>query len=176
MSTLTAFNLKKWIDEHRDRLKPPVGNAEVFPNHDFIVMIVGGPNARKDYHVNPTEELFYQIEGDVTLKVIENGNKRDIPIREGDIFLLPPMIPHSPQRPPNTVGMVVERRRPEGKEDHLQFYCDKCGAIVHEPKFDMKDIVNQLKKIMTEFWDPGNTKLRTCKKCGTVMAPPVPAK
>lgn len=176
MSSLAAFNLKGWVDEHRHMLKPPVGNAEVFPNHDFIVMIVGGPNARKDYHVNPTEELFYQIEGDITLKIIENGQKRDIAIRQGDIFLLPPMIPHSPQRPANTVGMVVERQRPAGKQDHLQFYCEGCGAIVHEPEFDMKDIVNQLKKVMEAYWSPSNTALRTCKKCGMVMTPPQPAK
>jgi len=176
MSKLAGFNLKTWIDENRHLLKPPVGNKEVFPNHDFIVMIVGGPNARKDYHVNPTEELFYQLEGDITLKVIEEGKGRDIPIRQGDVFLLPPYIPHSPQRPANTIGMVVERRRPEGKEDHLQFYCEKCNAIVHEPKFDMQDIANQLKKIMEDFWSPSNASLRTCKKCGTVMMPPQPAK
>ena len=176
MSKLAAFNLKKWIDENRHLLKPPVGNKEVFPAHDFIVMIVGGPNARKDYHLNPTEELFYQIEGDITLKVIEDGQKHDIAIREGDIFLLPPYIPHSPQRPANTIGMVVERQRPEGKQDHLQFYCEKCGAMVHEPEFDMKDIVNQLKKVMEAYWSAANADLRTCKKCGAVMTPPTPAK
>jgi 3-hydroxyanthranilate 3,4-dioxygenase len=176
MSQLAALNLKSWIDEHRHLLKPPVGNRQVWQDRDFIVMIVGGPNARKDYHVNPTEELFYQVEGDITLKIIENGQKRDVPIRQGDIFLLPPYIPHSPQRPANTVGMVVERMRPPGQEDHLQFYCDKCGAIVYEPKFDMKDIVNQLKKIMEEFWSDANVKLRTCKKCNAVMTKPEPAR
>lgn len=172
MSMLTPLNLKAWIDEHRHLLKPPVGNQQVWKDRDFIVMIVGGPNARKDYHVNQTEELFYQVEGDITLKVIENDQKRDIPIRQGDIFLLPPGIPHSPQRPANTVGMVVERQRPAGMKDHLRFYCERCGAIVHEPEFDMKDIVNQLKTIMEAYWSPGNTAQRTCKKCGTVMEPP----
>lgn len=176
MSALAALNLKQWVDENRHLLKPPVGNKQVWQDRDFIVMIVGGPNARKDYHVNPTEELFYQIEGDITLKIIEDGEKRDIAIRQGDIFLLPPWIPHSPQRPANTIGMVVERQRPEGKEDHLQFYCDKCGEIVHEPQFDMKDIVNQLKKVMEDFWSPTNAKLRTCKKCGTEMKKPEIAK
>lgn len=173
---LAALNLKQWVDENRHLLKPPVGNKQVWQDRDFIVMIVGGPNARKDYHVNPTEELFYQIEGDITLKIIENGEKRDIAIRQGDIFLLPPWIPHSPQRPANTIGMVVERQRPEGKEDHLQFYCDKCGEIVHEPQFDMKDIVNQLKKVMEDFWSPSNAQLRTCKKCGTEVKKPEVAK
>ena len=174
MAGLNAFNLKGWINENRHLLKPPVGNKMIWEDSDFIVMIVGGPNARKDYHINQTEEFFYQVEGDITLKVIENGNKRDINIREGDIFLLPPGIPHSPQRPANTVGMVVERRRPAGMKDFLRFYCEGCNAVVYEPEFDLKDIVNQLKKIMTEFWDPANKQMRTCKKCGAEMQPPAP--
>lgn len=176
MSVMPPLNLKKWVDEHRHLLKPPVGNQQVWKDRDFIVMIVGGPNARKDYHVNSTEELFYQIEGDITVKIIENGQKKDVPIREGEIFLLPPFIPHSPQRPANTIGMVVERQRPAGQLDHLQFYCDKCGAIVHEPTFDLKDIVNQLKKVMEEFWAPDNKALRTCKKCGAEVSKPEMAK
>lgn len=176
MSLLTPINLKGWIDENRHLLKPPVGNQVVWKDRDFIVMIVGGPNARKDYHVNQTEELFYQIEGDITVKVIENGQKRDIGIRAGEIFLLPPGIPHSPQRPAGTVGMVVERMRPAGMKDHLRFYCDKCGGVVYEPEFDMKDIVNQLKTIMESYWSPQNASLRTCKKCGTEMQPPAPAR
>lgn len=176
MPALAAFNLKQWIDEHRHLLKPPVGNQMVWKDTDFIVMIVGGPNARKDYHVNQTEEFYYQVEGDITLKIIENGVKRDVPIRQGDIFLLPPGIPHSPQRPAGTVGMVVERQRPEGMRDHLRFYCDKCGAVVYEPEFDLKDIVNQLKTIMEAFWSDASKALRTCKKCGTEMSKPAPAR
>lgn len=175
MSALMPINLKAWIDDNRHLLKPPVGNKCVWTDRDFIVMIVGGPNARKDYHVNQTEELFYQVEGDITLKIIENGQKRDVPIRQGELFLLPPGIPHSPQRPANTVGMVVERQRPAGTRDRLRFYCEKCGAVVHEPEFDMKDIVAQLKKIMEDYWSPANVKLRTCAKCGTVMTPPTAA-
>lgn len=171
----TPLNLKAWINEHRELLKPPVGNKVVWTDRDFIVMIVGGPNARKDYHINQTEELFYQVEGDITVRIIENGNPRDIPIREGEIFLLPPGIPHSPQRPAGTVGMVVERQRPAGMKDHLRFYCDKCGKVVHEPEFDMKDIAAQLKQIMESYWSDANTALRTCKACGTVMQRPTPA-
>ena len=111
MGTLAAFNLKKWIDEHRNSLKPPVGNVLVFKDSNFQVMIVGGPNQRNDYHVDPGEELFFQIEGDIVLKVIEDGTPRDLPIREGEMLLLPPFVPHSPQRPAGTVGMVIERER-----------------------------------------------------------------
>jgi 3-hydroxyanthranilate 3,4-dioxygenase len=173
MSKPMALNLKKWIDEHRHLLKPPVGNQQVFKDSDFIVMVVGGPNARKDYHVNPTEEFYYQLEGDITLKVIEDGVKRDISIREGDIFLLPPLTPHSPQRPAGTIGMVIERQRPKGADDHLRFFCEKCGEILFDPAFYLTDITKQLKPIMERFWS--DDKLRTCKKCGTVMQPPVAA-
>ncbi|MGB0714703.1 MAG: 3-hydroxyanthranilate 3,4-dioxygenase [Phycisphaerae bacterium] len=170
MSSFAAFNLKAWIDEHRHLLKPPVGNAQVFKDSDFIVMIVGGPNKRKDFHVNPTEEFFYQIEGDINLGLMVDGQRQDVPIREGEVFLLPPMIPHSPQRPGNTVGMVVERKRPEGQHDHLRYYCEQCGDILFDPDFYLTDIVKQLKPLMEQFW--GDESLRTCKRCGAVMQPP----
>ncbi|MFQ5462163.1 MAG: 3-hydroxyanthranilate 3,4-dioxygenase [Phycisphaerae bacterium] len=172
MSKVVAFNLKGWIDEHRHLLKPPVGNQQVWADTDFIVMIVGGPNQRKDYHVNPTEEFFYQLEGDMILGVVEAGVKREVPIREGDVLLLPPNIPHSPQRPANTVGMVVERRRPEGQNDHLRYYCEGCGEILYDPQFYLTDIVKQLKPLMDAFW--ADVSLRTCKKCNAVMEPPAP--
>src|SRR5438132_11367432 len=108
MSRLTPFNLRAWVAEHRHLLKPPVGNQPIWSDGQFLVMVVGGPNARTDYHVNPGEELFFQIEGDIVLKVIEDGKPRDISLKEGDIFLLPASMPHSPQRPANTVGLVVE--------------------------------------------------------------------
>lgn len=173
MSTLNALNLKGWIEEHRHLLKPPVGNQQVWKDRDFIVMIVGGPNARKDYHINPTEELYYQVEGDITLKIIEDGKNRDVAIREGEIFLLPALIPHSPQRPAKTVGMVVERQRPKGQLDHMRFYCEKCNEILWDPEFELKDIVNQLKTLMEKYWD--DLSLRLCSQCGTVMEPPAPA-
>src|SRR5437868_6665933 len=110
MSQLTPFNLKGWIDDHRHLLKPPVGNACIW-NSGFLVMVVGGPNQRSDYHVNPGEEFFYQVQGEIVLKIIEDGQPRDVPIRQGDIFLLPAKVPHSPQRPANTVGLVVEHPR-----------------------------------------------------------------
>ncbi|MFQ5415198.1 MAG: 3-hydroxyanthranilate 3,4-dioxygenase [Phycisphaerae bacterium] len=172
---LAAFGLKNWIDEHRHLLKPPVGNQCMFADKDFIVMIVGGPNARKDFHINETEEFFYQIEGDITLRIREDGKVRDIPIREGEVFMLPANIPHSPQRPANTVGMVVERQRPAGMKDHVRFYCEACDEVVKDYTFDLTDIVNQLKSIMESYWS--DEQARTCKKCGAVMRKPaaVPA-
>jgi 3-hydroxyanthranilate 3,4-dioxygenase len=171
---LAAFNLKQWIDEHRSQLKPPVGNALVWKDTEFQVMIVGGPNARKDYHIEEGEELFYQLEGTIVVKVIENGKPKDVVIREGDIFLLPPHIPHSPQRPAGTVGMVVERMREGDELDHLAWFCEKCGHKIHEATFHCKDLATELKPIIEAYF-ADETK-RTCAKCGTVMQPPAPAK
>jgi 3-hydroxyanthranilate 3,4-dioxygenase len=173
MPLAAPFNLKQWIDEHRHLLKPPVGNQQVYKgNEDFIVMIVGGPNSRKDYHFEEGEELFYQIEGDIVVKTIQDGKIVDVTIREGEMFLLPPHIPHSPQRPANTVGLVVERIRKEEEMDSCQWYCEKCSNKLHEEFFPLTDIVNQLPKVMAKFY--GSEELRTCKNCGTVMAPPEP--
>lgn len=163
------FNLQKWVDDNRHLLKPPVGNKQVYvENEDFIVMVVGGPNGRKDYHFEEGEELFYQLEGDITLKIInESGEREDIQIKEGEMFLLPPRIPHSPQRPANTIGLVIERHRREKEEDKLLWFCENCTHKLHEASFLMKDIVKELPVVMKAFMD--DEGLRTCKKCGAVM-------
>ncbi|MCS5490913.1 3-hydroxyanthranilate 3,4-dioxygenase [Algoriphagus limi] len=168
MALTPPFNFKKWIDDNRHLLKPPVGNQQVYKgNKDFIVMVVGGPNARKDYHYEEGEEFFYQLEGDIVLKVIDEGVPKDIPIKEGEVFLLPPRVPHSPQRPANTVGLVMERYRREGEKDGFMWYCENCHNLLHEEYVELTDIVNQLPPIMDRFWS--SEDLRTCKKCGTVM-------
>jgi 3-hydroxyanthranilate 3,4-dioxygenase len=163
------FNLNKWIEENHHLLKPPVANKQVYlDNEDFIVMIVGGPNGRKDYHYEDGEELFYQLKGDIHVKIIhEDGTPETIHIKEGDMFLLPPRIPHSPQRPEGTVGLVLERYRNPGERDKLMWYCENCHHQLHEASFEMTDIVNQLPVVIKHFMD--SEDLRTCKKCGTVM-------
>jgi 3-hydroxyanthranilate 3,4-dioxygenase len=170
MPVASAFNLKKWIDENRGLLKPPVGNQCIYKEaEDFIVMVVGGPNARKDYHFNETEELYYQIEGDIVLKIIDDGVPRDIAIREGDIFLLPPKTPHSPRRPANTVGLVIEKLREE-EEDAFMWYCENCGNKLYEERLVVTDIVKQLPPVMDRFYS--SIEKRTCSHCGTIMEPP----
>ena len=171
MPIAKPFNLQAWIDDNRDLLKPPVGNKQVYMEaDDFIVMIVGGPNGRKDYHWEDGEELFYQLEGDIQVKIInEEGKPETIDIREGEMFLLPPRIPHSPQRPAGTVGLVLERVRREGEIDKLMWFCDNCGEKLHEAGFPLKDIGTQIKQAIGEFM--GNEQARTCKHCGTVMPP-----
>lgn len=170
MYTLNGINFKQWIDENRHLLKPPVGNKLVFENAEFIVMVVGGPNARKDYHVNQGEEFFYQIEGDITLRVIEKGERRNVVIREGDIFLLPARIPHSPQRPENTIGLVIERKRFEGEKDGFVWFCENCGNKLYDEYFVLENIVTQLPPLIERFFS--DVQKRTCSKCGTVMEPP----
>jgi 3-hydroxyanthranilate 3,4-dioxygenase len=171
MAPPAPFNLHAWIDEHRHLLKPPVGNALMW-NQDFMVMVVGGPNQRSDFHVNPGEELYYQVEGDIVLRVKEDGAVRDIPIRQGDIFLLPAGVPHSPQRLANTVGLVVEHRRPQAANDHMRWYCKQCGALLYDAEFHLVDLGKQLKPIIDYY--QGNEAVRTCKACGAVD--PVPEK
>tara|TARA_Y100000588_G_scaffold337037_1_gene378269 strand:- start:3683 stop:4210 length:528 start_codon:yes stop_codon:yes gene_type:complete len=161
------INFKEWIDDNRELLKPPVCNKVVYEDTEFIIMVVGGPNTRKDYHIDEGEEFFYQIEGNMTLKIIENNKSKDIKINEGEIFLLPPKVPHSPQRFKNTVGLVIERKRREGELDAFQWYCDSCCNLLYEKFFQLTDIVKQLPPIFDSFWD--DTKLRTCSKCGEIL-------
>lgn len=164
MSRLQTLNFKKWIDEHRHLLKPPVGNQQIWQDREFMVTVVGGPNARTDYHVNEGEEFFYQLEGDIVLKVFDEGKFSDLSIKEGEIFLLPPNVPHSPQRPAGTVGLVIERRRREGELDGFVWYCPNCQIEMHSEFIPLKDIVKDLPPVFERFY--GNLERSTCKKCG----------
>lgn len=163
------FNLKQWINDNRDLLKPPVGNKNLYADAgDYIVMIVGGPNARKDYHYNETEELFYQLEGQINVRIQEDGKPVDIPIKEGEMFLLPSNTPHRPERPSGTVGLVIECKREDvNMLDGLIWYCDNCNNKLHEYKFHLENIEKDFLPRFREFY--GSKELRTCKKCGTVM-------
>lgn len=170
MAFLPPFNFKKWIDDNRHLLQPPVGNQVVYKDSEFIIMVVGGPNARKEFHFNRGEEFFYQLEGDMQLPIRENGKTRVIDIREGDIFLLPAGVEHSPQRFPNTLGLVVERVRKPEEMDACSWYCENCDELLYKAEFHCKDIVAQLPVLMQSFYD--NEQLRTCKKCQKLMEIP----
>ena len=161
------FNLREWIDAHRELLKPPVCNREIYAGSEFIVMIVGGPNSRKDYHDDPGPELFHQIEGDMLLKTMQDGQPVDIPIRAGDIFLLPPHVPHSPQRFAGTVGLVVERQRMPSEKDGFLWFCERCNTKLYDEYLHVADIVVDLPPVLERFWsDPAR---RTCRQCGAVL-------
>lgn len=169
MAIQKPFNLNKWIDENRHLLKPPVGNKNLYiDSGDYIVMIVAGPNARKDYHYNETEELFYQLEGEITVYVQDNGKKKAMKLTAGDMFLLPAKVPHSPVRTENSIGLVVERKR-EGKDipDGLLWFCDNCNHKLYEVYFELHDIEKDFLKHFNHFYN--SEELRTCDKCGTVM-------
>ena len=149
---IPPINFKKWIEDNRDLLKPPVCNKVVYENTEFIIMVVGGPNTRKDYHVDEGEEFFYQLEGKMILRIMKDGNPEDIVINEGEIFLLPSRVPHSPQRFENTVGLVVERKRTKDELDGFQWYCDSCNTLLYENFFHLNDIVKDLPVVFDSFW------------------------
>jgi len=172
MPLTPPFNLTAWIEQHRGQLKPPVGNKLLFQNSSFIVMAVGGPNARKDFHHDPSEELFYQVEGDIVLRTVHEGRMTDVPIRQGDVFLLPAEVPHSPQRPAGTVGIVVERRRAPQELDGFSWYCENCGNRLYLERVPVTDIETQLPGIFSRFYS--SVARRTCTVCGTVMQAPAP--
>ncbi|HYD00432.1 MAG TPA: 3-hydroxyanthranilate 3,4-dioxygenase [Phycisphaerales bacterium] len=168
-----TVNLKKWIVKNAKFLTPPVSNKQLFPESDDMVLFVsGGPNTRNDYHVNPTEELFFQIKGDIAVRVrpLDGSKPKDIVVKEGELFLLPRWVPHRPQRPAGTRGLIVEFPRPEGQLDGLRWYCvnPKCDQLVHEVRWRLKKIDEDLAVIMNAFWG-GPVEARTCKHCGTVI-------
>lgn len=165
--TLAAFNFQRWIEEHREQLKPPVGNQHLFPHKtDMVAMVVGGPNQRVDFHDDPAEEFFHQITGDMMLKIAEGGRVYDMPIRAGEVFMLPPHVRHSPQRPAGSVGLVLEGARKPGEKDGFEWFCFACGALVHRVEVPVTDIVKDLPPLFAAFQN--DEQARTCKSCGTV--------
>ena len=171
------LNLKQWVDDNRHLLKPPVGNKVVYEDTEFIIMIVGGPNSRTDYHVDPAEEFFYMLEGAMTIKCVDEKTLGDdgkptfvdVPIAEGEIFLLPAFVPHSPQRLANTVGLVVERRRNGDEIDAMQWYCEDCHARIYREEFKLRDITVDLPPVIEHFF--AKEVNRTCSECGWVHPP-----
>ena len=170
MKSLKAFNFQQWIDDHRHLLKPPVCNQQVFFDNDFIVMVVGGPNSRQDYHYDEGPEFFYQLEGEMVLNTMQDGERVNITIGEGEILLLPPKVPHSPQRFENTIGLVVERMRLPEELDGFMWFCDNCNNKLYEEQLYVSDIVTQLPPIFDRFFS--SEENLTCNECGTVMAKP----
>ena len=169
MEMTLPFNLRDWIDANRDSLRPPVCNRELYAGSEFIVMVVGGPNSRKDYHYDVGPELFHQIQGDMLLKTIQDGKPVKIRIREGDIFMLPAGVPHSPQRFADTVGLVVERQRKPDELDGFMWFCEQCDNKLYEQFLPVSDIVSDLPPLFERFWS--DTAARTCDACGAVLNP-----
>ena len=168
MTIPKPFNLQKWIDENRDDLKPPVGNRNLYKDAgDYIVMIVAGPNARKDYHYNETEELFYQIEGNIIVRIQVDGKPVDVPINEGEMFLLPAKVPHSPIRADKSIGLVVELKRDTNMKDGLMWFCDNCNTKLHDTYFQLKNVEKDFQPRFKEYYN--SEEKRTCAECNSVM-------
>ncbi len=162
-----VINFPRWIEEHEHLLKPPVNNRQVWePMGDFIVQVVGGPNERTDFHVDPYEEWFYQVKGDIHVNLRTDAGIERVDIREGEMWMLPRNIPHSPQRPePGSIGIVMERIREEGVLEKFQWYCPNCLELVHEVELQVRDIVKDLPPVFTQFYE--SESKRTCRACGT---------
>jgi 3-hydroxyanthranilate 3,4-dioxygenase len=169
MSVLQPFNFQKWLDENRDLLKPPVANKNLTPDSDeYIVMVVAGPNARKDYHYNETEEFFYQLEGNITVNVQVDGEVKSLGLGPGDMMTVPAKVPHSPVRHEGSIGLVVERKREgRGYTDGLLWFCDSCNHKLHETYFELKNIETDFLPRFKEYY--ASEEKRTCEKCGTTM-------
>lgn len=169
MAISKPFNLSNWIEQNRHFLVPPVGNKNIYVDSgDYIVMIVAGPNARKDYHYNETEELFYQLEGDITVFIQEDGQKKAMHLAAGDMFLLPAKTPHSPSRTKNSIGLVIERKRAgKGYTDGLLWFCENCNTKLHEAYFELHDIEKDFLPHFNQFY--ASQEMRNCKQCGTIM-------
>jgi 3-hydroxyanthranilate 3,4-dioxygenase len=169
MAIAKPFNLNRWIDENRQLLKPPVGNKNLYVDSgDYIVMVVAGPNARKDYHYNETEELFYQLEGSIKVVIQEEGSRKEMILNAGDMYLHPAKVPHSPVREAGSIGLVIERKRAgKGFTDGLLWYCDNCNEKLHDVYFELHNIEKDFLPHFEQFYN--SKSLRTCRSCGHEM-------
>ena len=173
MKPLVAFGLWKWVDDNRKSFEPPVGNKVIWDDSQFTAMIIRGPNARRDFHVDPSDEIFYMLRGDMVLEYMADGRRRSQVIRENEMMLMPALTPHSPHRPADTWGLVVEIKRAPGQTESLLWFCDRCDAHLHEVTMHVADIENELRAAIERF--DGSVELRTCRTCGYVQPEKAPA-
>ena len=166
------FKLDSWIEKNLPASLGAIGNKEVFKGSDFIYQIIKGPNARNDFHIDPFDEIFYQLKGHIFLHVIEDGKERRLRIGEGEVFLLPKNVYHSPRRPPGSLGLVIERPRRNVKEEFggIAWFCPSCANRLDQVDFWCDDIERGLREIIGAF--NADTGRRTCRKCSTVLPDP----
>jgi len=167
MQPLVAFSLWQWIEAHRQAFEPPVGNKVVWEDSQFTAMVVRGPNARRDFHVDPSDELFYMLRGAMVLEFMQDGRRQERVIREGEMFLVPALTPHAPHRPPDTWGLVVEIKRHPDQKESLLWLCERCDARLHEVTMHVADIETELRTAIEAF--DASVALRTCRACGHVQ-------
>jgi 3-hydroxyanthranilate 3,4-dioxygenase len=165
---MQAINFPAWLEAHAAKLKPPVNNAQVWPNTDLIVTVVGGPNRRTDFHDDPYEEFFWQFKGNAHLLVHDRGKFDTVALKEGDVFLLPPHMRHSPQRPEaGSLCLVVERSRPQGTIDAFEFFCARCATRIFRTEIQLADITKDLPIAFEKFY-VADDAARRCPSCGTI--------
>ena len=164
------INFNAWLEENRHLLKPPVGNKLLWQDQDFYCMVVGGPNQRTDYHYDEGAEYFYQLEGEMVLKLMTEAGPQDIKLGPGQMFLLPPKVPHSPQRMANSVGLVIERKRTAQERDGLMWFCQQCHHKLYEEYFVLENIETQFPVVFERFFS--SIEHRTCDRCGAVHPAP----
>ena len=164
---LPPIDFPRWLEEHRHLLKPPVGNQQIWEDTDFIVTVVGGPNRRTDFHDDPLEEFFWQFKGNAYLNTMQDGKPGRIDLPEGSMFVLPPHVRHSPQRPEaDSICLVIERNRSEGMLDAFEWFCPKCHNMLHRVEAHVSNLATQLPLAFDAFH--ANLERRTCKRCGTL--------
>ena len=174
MKPLISRDLWRWIEDNRESFEPPVGNRVIWEDSQFTAMIIRGPNARRDFHVDPSDEIFYMLKGDMVLEYMQDGRRHDQVIREGEIMLMPALTPHAPHRPAGTWGLVVEIKRKPHETESLLWFCERCDAPLHEATMHVADIERELKAAIESF--DASVERRTCQRCGYVQPekPPVP--
>ena len=176
MKPLVSLGLWRWIEDNRAAFEPPVGNKVIWEDSQFTAMVIRGPNARRDFHVDPSDEIFYMLKGDMVLEYLEHGQRRSQIIREGEMSLVPALTPHSPHRPADTWGLVIEIKRAPAQAESLMWFCERCDAKLHEVTMHVADIETELKAAIEHF--DASPMLRTCATCGHVQPerPPVPGR
>lgn len=167
---LSAFNLEAWIAANQAAFAGPVANKEVFPQSEFIFQVIRGPNARNDFHVDPGDEIFYQLQGTIRVDVIESGRRKQNVLNQGDVLLVPAGVPHSPLRPAGSWGLVVERTRRPGELDGILWFCDRCDTKLYERSFNMQNIETEIRAAIDDFY--ATEEHRVCQSCGAVLAQP----
>jgi 3-hydroxyanthranilate 3,4-dioxygenase len=169
MDLLSTFHLKRWIEENQSYFNPPFRTNRLLVHHkDFLVMILRGPNTRLDFHIEPGDEFFYQVDGDMELHVKPEGERRQIvKIKQGEIFVCPGGLPHSPRRFENTWGLVIERKRRDDEKEEFAWFCESCDALVLSRVVNQGNIPSQVSAVYQEFNE--KEQLRTCGACGYVF-------
>ena len=162
---LKGFNLQQWIDENRGNWGQ---RRVIWEDSDFIAFVTRGPNRRKDFHINPGDEIFYQLEGELNLNYLGKERKAELALlKAGDLFLLPANVPHSPRRADGSWTLVVERTRQSKEQDRFIWICEECGNTLHETTVRFNEPSDAVATATAAM--KADPKLATCSRCNAVL-------